>query len=148
MRTNTRWMETLRCEVDIRDFAPLYVDEPPSMGGANTAPNPMELVLAALGACQEILYSAYAALLDIPLEAVEVSLTGYMDVREMFDLQHETGAGFSKIRSEARLRSSASEADIRRLVETVERCCPVMDTLQRPVMLTNQVHLNDQLLTR
>jgi len=144
MRANTRWLSNLLCEAVVRDFPPFRIDEPPSMGGSNTAANPMELVLAALGTCQEILYSAYASLMGIPLETVEVTLSGQMDLREMFDLQHKSGAGFSKIRCETRIRSSASEAEIRKLVETVERCCPVLDTLTRPVPVTGQVHFNNK----
>jgi uncharacterized OsmC-like protein len=147
MRANTRWLGNLLCEAESRELPPIRVDEPLAMGGGNIAANPMELVLSALGTCQEILYSAYAALLDIPLDSVEVSLAGHMDLREMFDLQHEGGAGFTKIRFETRLQSPASEADIRKLIETVERSCPVLDTLARPVQITGQVHLNDKPLT-
>ncbi len=147
MRAATRWLHGLCCEAAVREFTPLHVDEPPAMGGSNIAANPMELILAALGTCQEILYSAYAALLDVPLESVEVRLAGHVDLREMFDLQHECGAGFTKVRYETRIRSPAGEADIRRLVETVERCCPVLDTLTRPVAVTRQVHHNERPLT-
>jgi len=147
MRANTRWLGNLLCEAESRELPPIRVDEPLAMGGGNTAANPMELVLSALGTCQEILYSAYAALLDIPVDSVEVSLAGYVDLREMFDLQHEAGAGFTKIRFETRIQSPASEADIRKLIETVERSCPVLDTLARPVPITGQVHHNDKPLT-
>ena len=147
MRAKTHWLHGLCCEAEVRDFIPLHVDEPPAMGGSNIAANPMELILAALGTCQEILYSAYAALLDVPLESVEVGLAGHMDLREMFDLQHECGAGFTKIRYETRIRSPAREADIRRLVETVERCCPVLDTLTRPVEVVGHVHHNERPLS-
>jgi uncharacterized OsmC-like protein len=102
----------------------------------------MELMLVALGTCQEILYSAYASLMGVPLETVEVTLAGHMDLREMFDLRRESGAGFSKIRYEARIQSQASAEDIRRLVEVVERCCPVLDTLARPVPVNGAVFLN------
>ncbi len=81
------------------------------------------------------------------MDAVEISLTGHMDLREMFDLQHESGAGFTKIRCEIRIASPAGEAEIRKLIETVERCCPVLDTVARPVPITSKVHLNDKPLT-
>ncbi len=147
MRANTRWLRNLLCEVEVREFPPFHVDEPPGMGGGNSAVNPMELILAALGTCQEIIYSSYAALLGIPLETVEIRLTGHMDLREMFDLQHESGAGFTKIRCEVRIVSPAGEDEIRKLVETVERCCPVLDTLARPVSIMSKVHLNDRSVT-
>lgn len=146
MRAETRWIEQLLCEATTRSFPPIRIDEPSAIGGGDSAANPMELLLAALGACQEILYSAYAALMEIPLDSVSVSASGVMDLREMFDLKHECGAGFTKIRYETRIASPASEEQIRKLVETVERCCPVLDTLIRPVAVSGQVRLNDQLL--
>lgn len=35
-------------EIHIRDFPPLISDEPPSRGGENRGPTPLELVLASL----------------------------------------------------------------------------------------------------
>lgn len=59
----------------------LVVDEPPDLGGSDAGPNPVELVLAALGTCQEITYRAYATTLGIPLERVSVNLTGTIDLK-------------------------------------------------------------------
>ena len=59
----------------------LVVDEPEALGGADTGPNPVEIVLAALGTCQEITYRAYATALGIPLERVSVVLDGEVDLR-------------------------------------------------------------------
>lgn len=146
MRSRVRWLGNLLCEAHMRDVPPVRMDEPAAMGGGDTAANPMEMVLAALGACMEINYSAYASLLGIPLDSVEVTVSGYMDLREMFDLKHECGAGFTKVNFETHIQSPASEDTIRRLIETVERCCPVKDTLARPVPLTGQIRLNDRAL--
>jgi putative redox protein len=51
------------------------------LGGADTAPNPVEYILAALGSCQEITYRLYADALGIPLNGVSVELTGAIDLR-------------------------------------------------------------------
>ena len=45
---DSRQVENLRSEARIRQFA-LTVDEPPTLGGSDAGPNPVELVLAALG---------------------------------------------------------------------------------------------------
>ena len=66
---DSRQVEGLRSETKIRQFS-LTVDEPPNLGGTDTGPNPVELVLAALATCQEITYRAYATALGIPLESV------------------------------------------------------------------------------
>ena len=61
--------------VTVRQFT-VGVDEPAGLGGQDTAPNPVEYVLAALGACQEITYRLYADALGIPLNGVSVKLAG------------------------------------------------------------------------
>ncbi|MCS7310918.1 MAG: OsmC family peroxiredoxin, partial [Armatimonadetes bacterium] len=42
------WEGGMRTRLQIRDFEPIYSDEPPSFGGQDSAPNPMELLLASL----------------------------------------------------------------------------------------------------
>ena len=48
-RAETRWVEDVLCSASIRDFPAFAVDEPPELGGKDSAANPVELVLAALG---------------------------------------------------------------------------------------------------
>ena len=50
----------LRSDVKLRDHR-LTIDEPESLGGTDAGPNPVELILASLGSCQEITYKAFAA---------------------------------------------------------------------------------------
>jgi putative redox protein len=77
---DSRQVENLRSEAKVRQFS-LTVDEPPTLGGSDAGPNPVELILAGLATCQEITYRAYATALGIPLDSVSVKLDGVLDLR-------------------------------------------------------------------
>lgn len=50
-------------------------DEPKSVGGGDTAPNPMQLLCGALAACTTITVQMYAARKQWPLTGIEVTVT-------------------------------------------------------------------------
>src|SRR6056297_2664252 len=64
-------------EVNIRDFTFLS-DEPQELGGTNHGPHPVEYVLGAFAACQEIVVKAYATVLGIEVSSVNVEIEGKM----------------------------------------------------------------------
>ena len=121
----------LNSAVAIRQFN-VGVDEPPGLGGEDTAPNPVEYILAALGSCQEITYRLYADALGIPLNGVSVQLTGAIDLRGFFNVEQSVRPGYQRIEAEVILDSPASEADLARLKDIVDRHCPVLDILRNP----------------
>jgi uncharacterized OsmC-like protein len=139
----TKLVSGVTCQARIREFPPLTVDEPPLMGGNDSGPNPVELVLAALGTCQEIMYGAFAALLGIELSKVEVQAKGILDLKGLLALDGETPAGFSEIRFETRIESPAGEEQIKELAKMVEDHCPILDTLVRPMQVNGKVWHND-----
>lgn len=126
--------------VQIRDFS-LTVDEPEQIGGKNTGPTPVELVLAALGTCQEIVYATYARVLGIPLNGVEVSAEGRLDLRGFFGVAEEQ-AGFKDVTYTVAIDSPASQEEIARLIAAVNAHCPVLDILQQPVPVSGAYRLN------
>ncbi len=126
---STRQLDGLRSEAAIRDFR-LTVDEPPALGGSDAGPNPVELVLAALGTCQEITYRLYAESLGIPLHHVSVKVEGRVDLRGLFAVDEGIRPGFRDIRATVEIDSPASLDDIERLKATVDRQCPVLDILR------------------
>lgn len=143
-RADTELVEDVRCKATVRNFPPLTTDEPPELAGKDAGMNPVELVLVALGTCQEVMYSAYASVMGIPLESVKCTLKGNLDLKGLFGLDPNVPSGFSKISYETSLQSSASAEQLRQLVETVERHCPVLDTLQRPIEVVGKVNANGQ----
>jgi len=121
-----------RSEVRLREHS-LTVDEPQGIGGSDAGPTPIELVLAALGTCQEITYRAFATALGIPLKGVAVTVEGDIDFRGFFAIDDRIRAGFERIRVHVNLDSTASEEELNQLRDAVNRHCPVLDMLTTPV---------------
>jgi putative redox protein len=141
---DTRLVDGFQTTAQVRQFS-FTVDEPPQLGGTDTGPNPVELVLAALGTCQEIVYATYARLLDIPIEAIAIRVSGDLDLRGFLGAA-EVPAGYRAIDFDVAITSSASAEEIARLVETVNRRCPVLDILQRGLPVAGHYALNGQRL--
>lgn len=116
------------------------MNEPRELGGNDTAPNPVELLLTALGGCQEIVYRAFAAVLGIEIDHIEIHAKGNIDLRGFLGLA-EVPAGFINISFTTRIVSSASPESISQLAAFVEKHCPVQDTLARPVPIIGKVEL-------
>ncbi len=127
-RSVSALVDGLRCEAQTRDFR-ITVDERQLLGGTDAGPNPMELILTALGACQEITYRLYADLLGIPLDGVSVEVTGDIDLCGFFSVDDEARPGYSGITADVIVDSPASDDDIQRLKRAVETHCPVLDII-------------------
>ena len=141
-KASTEWQEDVRCSASVRDFAPMIIDEPPELAGQNAGPSPVELVLVALGTCQEIIYSAYASVMDVELTSLKVNVKGKLDLKGLFGLDKSVPAGFRSISFETLIESPTDEEAIRALIETVESHCPVMDILVRPMSVSGVAKLN------
>ncbi len=111
----------------------LVVDEPESLGGTDNGPNPVELILAALGSCQEITYRAYAAAMGIPLNGVSVKLEGNIDLRGFFAVDESVRPGYSGLQGTVTLDSPADRETLEQLRDAVNAHCPVLDIIRNPV---------------
>ncbi|NEM33645.1 OsmC family protein, partial [Escherichia coli] len=60
------------------------VDEPPALGGENTAANPVEYYLASLLSCQVVTYRVWAEKLGIVVDDIKAKAEGDLDVRGFF----------------------------------------------------------------
>jgi putative redox protein len=143
---STRQIAGLLSDAAIRDFT-IKIDEPATLGGTDRGPNPVELVLAALGACQEITYRLYADTLGIPVNSVSVKLVGRLDLRGFFAVDDGVRPGFKDIHTTVTIDSPASADDIERLKATVDRHCPVLDILRNVTPVKAEYALQRKLAT-
>lgn len=143
-KSQTRLVKDVLCTAKVRNFEPMAIDEPAPFGGGDTAMSPADLVLVALGTCQEIMYSALASVMDIPLESVSVELKGNLDLHGLLGMGADKGIppGFQAISYVTTINSPANEETLKQLVDTVESQCPILDTLVRSVSVQGKAVLN------
>lgn len=129
--TTTSDADDLGTRSRIRGFE-VQLDEPPALGGDDRGPNPVEAVLAALGSCQAIVFRAYASVLGLRIDRVEVEVRGHLDVRGFLG-DPSVAPGFERVAFSTRVESPEPPERIHELAALVERHCPVLDVLRRPL---------------
>ena len=127
-RSTSHLVDGLKCEARSGDHS-MTIDELEMLGGTNQGPNPVEVVLSALGACQEITYRLYADKLEIPVTGVEVEVLGEIDLCGFFAVDDNVRPGYTDIMANVKIESTASDEDIQRLIEAVDAHCPVLDII-------------------
>jgi uncharacterized OsmC-like protein len=126
----TTWTGAFTSATYAREHEPIVSDEPELLAGGNSAPNPVEYLLAALGSCLAVGYAAAAR--DIELRSLEIELSGTIDLQVFLGLA-EGHAGYERIEATARVDSAADDAALQSLHEHVVRTSPVGNTIERPI---------------
>ena len=127
-------------EVDVRTGAHSFtVDEPPALGGADAAANPVQYALASLGSCQAITYRFWAEQLGIAFDTLSVRVEGDLDIRGFFGFDDTVRPCFSAIRVEVTVQGPESQERYRELAAAVDEHCPVLDLFRNPVPVTRSL---------
>lgn len=137
-RAKSRLENGFLSETSIRHFTVL-TDEPKELGGTDKAPNPVEYVLGAFAACQEIVIKAYATVLNIDLKSVQVDVSGNLDLHGFLNLSEER-AGFKSVTYKTTIETNETDKEkLKTLEELSVNRCPVLDIIKNPVELNGQV---------
>jgi uncharacterized OsmC-like protein len=119
---NAKWLGGYLVEVAAGRFQ-IRVDEPESVGGTDSAPQPTDYLLASVASCftMALAHSARKRGLDLP--PFEVNVTGTYDGPRFTDIEIEVVADLP-------------DAEVQRLIASAERVCYVTNTLRRPPTVT------------
>lgn len=119
----------------------LVGDEEKGDGGAGLGPDPGVFVRAGLGTCLAMGYVQSAALLDVPVESVAVTIETDYDASGMLGIDESVPPGWGAVRFTASIESSAPAERVKELVEHADRHSSVLDIIRRaiPVMGTHKI---------
>ena len=134
-RARTRWLGGFQSEAEIRGFK-VQMDEPPDLGGTDTAPNMVEMVLGAYGCCLQTGYAMNAAMMGIEIKKMDIELEGDIDLPGFFGLESpdDVWPGFTTVRAKVFIKApGATMEELEELHRRVTSTSPVGSILARPV---------------
>ena len=110
-------------------------------GGLNNGPNPGVYGRAALGSCLAIGYGMWAARLEIPIRALTVEVRARYDVRGELGVDDSIRPGYADVVYVVTIDTDASDADVRRLLDTADQHSSWLDDLRNPVPVSREVRI-------
>jgi len=108
-------------------------DHPNVLCGADKAPLPVELLLAALSTCIVGGIGNIASIRQVKLHSVETTVEGSMDAQGILGMDPEVRNGFSGIRASFRISGDASAEELKKIVEQSIARSAVFDVLTNGV---------------
>ncbi len=122
----------------VRSLPVHVIDEPPGLLGDDTAPNPSEALLAALGSCLAVGIHANAVARGVSLRRIELELEGDINITSVWGTGdiHPKPVGFTAVRARASVAADDVPRDVlENLLAHAVEWSPVAGTIRNPVKL-------------
>ena len=138
-RSRVQWLGGFRFNTFVRNNT-FIVEEPASTTVTEQAPNSMEYVLGALGACLATGFVLNATQRGVAIHNLEIALDSSQDnVFTFFGLSEDGHPGFSEIRAKLYVQSDADEDTLRDIWRQAVETSPVGNSLGRTVTITPEM---------
>lgn len=129
----------IACSVDL-GRAIYQAQAHPGVGGSGTAACSGDLLLGALAACAQLTCQMVAASMEMPIEEIQVTVEGDLDLAGTLGVVRGATVGFEAIRCRFDITApGATAAQLEALLEKTERYCVVLQTLQSPPPIQTKV---------
>ena len=147
----TSWKGQTRSETKVTGFTlageriershTIVADEPCELLGADGAPNPQELLMAAFNACIMVGYVAGAATRGIRLDSVEIRTRGTLDLRGFLGLRDDVAPGYESVEYDVFIKGDGSSADFLEIHQNVMKTSPNYFNMSRPIRMNGTIHV-------
>lgn len=152
-RVRSQWRGQTRSETRVDGYTiggtkvarsfQIAADEPFELLGENTAPNPQELLMAALNACVMVGYVAGASARGITLEKLEIETHGELDLRGFLGIDPGVRPGYESVHFTVRIKGDGTPEQFREIHETVLRTSPNYFNVSRPIRIDAQLSVEE-----
>lgn len=150
-RVNSDWLGQMRSQTQVESYTlageqiarqfSIPADEPVELLGSNTAPNPQELLMAALNACMLVGYAASAAMQGITLTKLAIETVGQLDLRGFLGIAEDVPPGYESLRQTVRIKGNGTPEQFQAIHATVMRNSPNYFNITRPVRLDSTLEI-------
>ena len=134
-----KWKDGFHTQVKVGDHAPISIDEPKWLAGSDVGPNPVEILLGALGTCMSVGFIANASSQGVEVNSMEVEISGDIDLQVFFGLR-EGNSGVDEITVKFKVNSNADQDKLQSILSHVSKLSPVKNTLERNVRLETSLN--------
>jgi uncharacterized OsmC-like protein len=121
-----------------RNFT-VRIDEPAELLGSNAAPNPQEMLMAALNACIMVGYVAGCAMKGIEIQELEIRTDGGLDLRGFLGLDPSVKPGYDAINYTVTVKANGTHEDLEEVHRTVMATSPNYWNMANPVRLNSKL---------
>lgn len=119
----------------------IAADEPAELLGQNSAPNPQELLLAALNACLTVGYVVNAAAMGIKVHSLEIETDGELDLRGFLGLDETVNPGYDEVSYVVRLHADASRERLEKLHEVVTKTSVNLANFSKAIRMVSTLEI-------
>ena len=147
----TRWTGQTRSETIVDGFTiagnrvarthKIIADEPCELLGGDSAPNPQELLMAAVNACMMVGYVAGAAIKGITLDSVEIATKGTLDLRGFLGLDDQVPPGYEQIDYDVRIKGNGTPEQFEEIHQNVMKTSPNYFNISRPIRMNGSLRV-------
>ncbi len=129
---------TLAGDVVPRNFT-IVADEPMELLGGNTAPNPQELLMAAVNACMIVGYVCQAAIRGIALDDCRIETDGELDLRGFLGLDERVPPGYRRINYTVTLEGDGTREQYEEIHQAVMATSPNYFNMAQPIQMCGRL---------
>ncbi len=119
----------------------IAADEPIELLGQDSAPNPQELLMAALNACMTVGYVANAAAMGITVHSLEIETEGELDLRGFLGLDESVNPGYDQVSYVVRLQTDAPSEKVEELHKIVTKTSPNLANFSKAIRMVPKLEI-------
>lgn len=151
-KANSKWLGGTKAETTVTDLMAggqniarpgrsfkIVSDEPPQLGGTDTAPSPVELLAAGLCGCLTAGIATNAALFGADLSKIEVSVEVDFDINGVLGLKKDSPNGATNLRYKVKLAGTGGTDKLTKAKQIIDRKSPVKNTIEMPLKITSDL---------